>query len=143
MNTPLPFANFAVCAMVLSDHHLDVALYDARKVQDCLQGRLLGYSTHPVVAMWRKNMLALMMYGDCMLRELHRRGHNPKRPLMLTSEFHHVPFLPDYAPPEWLGDFRFHSQQRGILLRKNPEWYGQWGWTDDDPGRDAFLPVVL
>jgi hypothetical protein len=34
--------------------------------------------------------------------------------------------------PPWLGDEAFHASHRSNLLRKNPEWYGQFGWTEPD-----------
>ena len=33
--------------------------------------------------------------------------------------------------PSWLGDERLHASHRAALLAKSPEWYGQWGWTEE------------
>jgi len=30
--------------------------------------------------------------------------------------------------PSWLGDPAFHRAHQSNLLRKDPEWYGQFGW---------------
>ena len=33
--------------------------------------------------------------------------------------------------PHWLGDVRFHSSHRANLLRKDYEYYSQFGWTEN------------
>ena len=32
---------------------------------------------------------------------------------------------------DWLGDKRFHASHRANLLRKDFEWYSQFGWTEN------------
>jgi len=32
--------------------------------------------------------------------------------------------------PAWLGTDTFHASHRSNLLRKDPDYYGQWGWTE-------------
>ena len=32
--------------------------------------------------------------------------------------------------PPWFGDEAFHRSHRSNLLRKEPQWYGQFGWTE-------------
>jgi hypothetical protein len=34
--------------------------------------------------------------------------------------------------PSWLGDPQFHAAHRSNLLRKDPEYYGKFGWTEPD-----------
>jgi hypothetical protein len=34
--------------------------------------------------------------------------------------------------PPWLGDERLHASHRSNLLRKDPEHYGQFEWTEPD-----------
>ena len=38
----------------------------------------------------------------------------------------------DMSPPSWLGNEEFHASHRSNLLRKDPEHYGQFGWTEPD-----------
>ena len=42
--------------------------------------------------------------------------------------------VPDIAPipPYWLGNSDFHASHRSNLLRKDPEHYSQFGWTESD-----------
>lgn len=48
----------------------------------------------------------------------------------------------DTELPTWWGDERVHSTHRGVLLFKNPEWFSQFGWTEDplppDPKTGKF-----
>lgn len=32
--------------------------------------------------------------------------------------------------PPWLGDEALHASHRSNLIRKDPEWYGRFGWTE-------------
>ena len=32
--------------------------------------------------------------------------------------------------PEWMGDEGFHASHRSNLLKKDPEFYGKYGWTE-------------
>jgi hypothetical protein len=32
--------------------------------------------------------------------------------------------------PPWWGDPAFHASHRSNLLRKDPVWYGQFGWAE-------------
>jgi hypothetical protein len=45
--------------------------------------------------------------------------------------------------PPWLSDERLPLSHRGNLMRKDPEFYGQYGWTDADPQAPYFWPVPM
>jgi hypothetical protein len=36
----------------------------------------------------------------------------------------------DVTLPHWLGREDFHASHRSNLIRKDPIWYGQFGWTE-------------
>jgi len=36
----------------------------------------------------------------------------------------------DGKRPDWLGRADFHAAHRAVLLAKDPEWYGQFGWPE-------------
>ena len=38
----------------------------------------------------------------------------------------------DTGAPKWLGNKKFHASHRSNLLRKDREWYSQFGWTEPD-----------
>lgn len=132
LRTWLPHANFAVTAMVLHERELRESLRGARQVQDAMQGRMVGAEQHPNVLAWDGCILAVMMYGDCMVRELHRRGLRTSEHCVITAGPEVFPWAPPgYRVPEWLGDFRTHSDHRKHLMEfKRDGWYDQWGWGD-------------
>ena len=41
--------------------------------------------------------------------------------------------ITQYMPPnpKWFGNNKFHSSHRANLLKKEPEFYVQYGWTED------------
>jgi len=39
-----------------------------------------------------------------------------------------------------LGNKDFHASHRSKLLFKDPEWYSQWGWVEDDD-MEYFWPT--
>jgi hypothetical protein len=46
------------------------------------------------------------------------------------AEFSKQSWLQDELPmPTWLGRTDFHESHQSNLLRKDPKWYGQFGWT--------------
>lgn len=138
MQTFLPYPNFAVSAMFLSDEHLDRQRTEARQVQTAVQ-KIEGlipmgdglplWASLPVVDMWRGHVLALMLYGDCMVREWVRRGYENHMPLMMPDVL--APYVrQEVVMPPWLGDEEMHSIHRAGLLFEDPEFYSQYGWDE-------------
>jgi hypothetical protein len=35
-----------------------------------------------------------------------------------------------FSYPDWFGNKEFHASHRSNLLRKDPEFYGKYGWTE-------------
>ena len=79
--------------------------------------------------MWRGYPEALRAYMRAVLVEWqHVRGFKNAYPIVDIGN----PEL-----PQWLGNLEFHASHRSNLLRKDPVWYGQFGWVED-----AGLPYV-
>jgi hypothetical protein len=36
----------------------------------------------------------------------------------------------DPSPPAWLGDESIHASHRSNLIRKDPKFYAQYGWSE-------------
>ena len=83
-----------------------------------------SWSRHPAATMWRGYELALAEYqADC-IREWVSRGYkNSMERLVLADGV-------DLLYPPWLGDKAFHASHRSNLLRKDPDWYGKFGWKE-------------
>lgn len=94
-----------------------------------------GWINHPAAIMWRGYDKALCVYMNLCIAEWLDRGYNN------TMEIHSYLYNPfftmkDYREmvtmPKWLGDEALHASHRSNLLRKAPEHYGQFGWTESD-----------
>ena len=89
--------------------------------------------------MWRGYEDALAYYLWLGVSELALRGKEYyDRPWCIELQ-ERRPMSTCLMPP-WLGDERLHSTHRANLLRKDPQWYGQFQWTED-PGTGYWWPV--
>jgi hypothetical protein len=90
-----------------------------------------GYENHPIVKRWKNFEVALLCYGIAICDEWRKRGYidnlGIKFLLELRQRFGQKEQL---IIPKWLGNEQFHSSHRSNLLRKNPEWYGKFGWKE-------------
>lgn len=89
-----------------------------------------GWANHPCVRMWRGYHEALAEYQRIMCEEWIRRGYN-------STMYFVKPGL--WTPPPWYQDERIYSSHRSNLLRKLPEHYSKFGWTES-PDMPYFYP---
>ena len=124
MQTFLPYASFSESMRVLDNSRLGNQVY--REGMTLLRGK---WPNHPASKMWRGYEDALCYYLWMGVSELALRGKEyydrpwcielqAKRPLKVCEM------------PTWLGDEQLHASHRSNLLRKDPVWYGQFGWTE-------------
>lgn len=92
-----------------------------------------GWVNHPARNMWRGHEGLLAVYHDEAIGEWIARGYNN------TMKYRSKPGL--HSAPAWLGDPAFHASHRSNLLRKAPEHYGQFGWTES-PDLEYVWPSV-
>lgn len=100
---------------------------------------LRRYSRHPAALMWRGRAAALAEYALCACREWSGRGYVDNLAPRLEEA---MPLLEPTGSPDWLGDDRFHSSHRSNLLRKDPLYYGRFGWSEP-PDLPYFWPEGL
>ncbi|TNM69446.1 hypothetical protein FHN55_03850 [Streptomyces sp. NP160] len=156
MQTFLPFPGFAESAAVLDAPRLGKQRVEVLQVLRALELPEYGWSSHPVVAMWRGRTPALVCYGLACVREWTSRGHADSTAAQIAE------FAPDAAGssqeelaasaqlPSWLGLEPLHRSHRSNLLRKDPGFYGGrfeaglqddleyvWPGADDVPERPA------
>jgi hypothetical protein len=125
MQTFLPLPDFEASAKALDWRRLGKQRVEAWMIHDLLmnpESRWRSWRHHPVVGMWRGYDKALARYFWAVVGEWRRRGYRsiitlprPRGRILL---------------PPWLCDERLHTSHRSNLLRKAPEWYGQFGWTE-------------
>lgn len=137
MQTFLPLKSFAASACVLDYRRLGKQRIECKQLLSTLHheitsdGSLVvspsskaGWVNHPAAKMWCGYEQALALYYQNVVAEWIRRGYNNTMPLLNTES------LGDPTYPPWFGDEAFHASHRSNLLRKDPDWYGQFGWTE-------------
>jgi len=125
MQTFLPYPDFDQSARSLDNRRLGKQRVEALTILNILEGRTSGkgWRNHPAVLMWRGCEEALKLYLNACLAEWKRRGFkNNIKSKRVKKEI---------VWPWWLGREEFHSSHRANLLRKYPEFYSKFGWTDE------------
>ena len=128
MQTFLPYPDFARSAHCLDRLRLGKQRVECLQLLKALLVPGSGWAKHPAAKMWRGYEVALRAYGFAVCREWLRRDYRDSC-LMKMCEFKLADVDFAVAPP-WLGDPAFHAAHRSNLLRKDPVWYGQFGWSE-------------
>ena len=87
-----------------------------------------GWPNHPASKMWRGHFYHLGLYLLEGIKVLAERGKDypeVRAKIELEMSKH-----PDTGAPTWFGNEAFHASHRAALLYKLPEWYSQFGWTE-------------
>ncbi len=86
------------------------------------------WKNHPVSKMWRGHEYHLGLYLLAGVDVLTERGKDyPEIRHKITIEMDK--FI-NTGAPNWLGNDKFHASHRSNLLRKNPGWFNQFGWSE-------------
>ena len=127
MQTFLPDPDFRKSAAYLDSKRLGNQCY--REGKTLATG---GWSNHPASKMWRNYEYALCTYALALLDEMEKRGEWKKEVVPRWRKFFTElrATYPDNGMPPWLGNEDFHASHRSNLLRKDPEYYSQFGWTE-------------
>jgi hypothetical protein len=122
MQTFLPYRDFHQTAQCLDYRRLGKQRVEAKQIHDIVSGKRItgGWVHHPAVLMWHGFPNSLACYYNAILDEWVSRGYQN------AMEYIHVP--PSVNEPLWLGDQAFHDSHKSNLLRKDTEFYQQYGW---------------
>ena len=129
MNTFLPYSDFEMSAKALDQTRLWKQVLECDQIEKSViliqagaPPAIIPWRHHPAVVQWSRHLVGLVFYRNVMLAACIRRGiRTTKRPERLTLP---IPL------PSWIGDEAFHASHRSNLLRKDPAWYGQFGWIE-------------
>lgn len=125
MQTFLPYPSFRKTARSLDWQRLGKQRSETKQIVMALSNPFYGWANHPAVNMWRGYEEALIEYGCEICKEWRRRGYQDKQ--LDWFKDRRWPELGLVLPP-WVGDKKFHQAHQSNLLRKDPEWYGQYNW---------------
>jgi hypothetical protein len=98
-----------------------------------------GWSSHPVVKMWRGHETLLVSYISATYFEWRSRGY---KSTLLDKTFRTYDRAVDLGRisseltvPSWMQDIEYFerlcSTHRVALLNKNYDWYSQFNWAED------------
>lgn len=126
MQTFLVYPDFHKSLACLDSKRLGKQRLETDQILKVLLGQSEAWKNHPAVKMWVGHENALIEYFNVNLDIWMKRGYK--------NNYAYREFLEDktFDDPPWLGDEDFHSSHRSNLLRKFPEHYSQFGWTEPD-----------
>jgi len=130
MQTFLPYESFEQSAQVLDWRRLGKQRVEGMQIINAINNPTQkGWVNHPATIMWKPYVNALKHYTNIMIREWISRGYNNNMEFYSIDEM----IKDDMVEfPHWLGNKKFHASHRANLLRKDYEYYSQFGW-DENP----------
>lgn len=136
MQTFLPYPDFRRSAQCLDRQRLGKQRVEAMQILNALRGKSKGWVNHPATRMWRGYEQMLELYLSACIAEWTCRGYQNSIPH--PDSIYGNP--ESFPMPPWLGDHSFHASHRSNLLRKMPDWYQQFGWSEP-PTLDYVWPI--
>jgi len=124
MQTFLPYADIPRSVKALDWRRLGKQRVEAYQILRILREERTssGWVNHPATRMWRGYDDALASYMNECIVEWILRGYK--------NNMQMAPHKENYRLPYWFGDEAFHASHRSNLLRKEPSFYGQYGWIE-------------
>jgi len=126
MQTFLPYPDFKESARVLDNQRLGKQRVETLQILKALTLPEYGWKNHPATKMWRGFERYLVWYGLAICLEWRARGYKDTC-LEKISAFEHGQPL---SKPKWIGDDAIHASHRSNLLRKDPQFYARYAWTE-------------
>lgn len=83
-----------------------------------------GWLNHPCTVMWKNFVPALKLYMNYSIIEWIDRGFKNTMEMESLDETQII-------LPSFIGNERFHSSHRANLLKKEPDFYQKYGWTEN------------
>ncbi len=136
MQTFMPYPSFEESAKVLDNKRLSKQRVEVLQLLNALlEIKKSAWINHPAAKMWRGYERALCHYGLAVCREWKGRGFKDTCFDKIMDILKSLPDPMHLRLPPWLGRKDFHASHRSNLLRKDPIYYGQFGWieTNDLP----------
>jgi hypothetical protein len=135
MQTFLPYRDFVKCAKTLDKGRLGKQRVEAKQIIDLLDGITdNNWKHHVATRSWIGYTPCLKLYFNTVIEEWVERKYENNMPLYRVKR--KVLF------PPWFKDDRVFQSHRCNLVRKDPVFYGKFGWKVD-PEAPYFWPVPM
>lgn len=124
MQTFLPYPNIQRSLNSLDMRRLGKQRVEAKQILNIFDDTNPSskWRNHPAVLMWQGYIEVLKLYMNVAIDEWIYRGYKN------TMQFARIDKRKLIFPSWWNGEI--HRTHRSNLLRKAPEHYGQFGWTE-------------
>lgn len=124
MQTFIPDPDPIKIARILDRRRVFNQINEGKVLLDLHEGRTdNSWKNHPAFKMWIGQANALRYYINCMIMEcIKNRGIKTNYLLYDTEEFETL--------PDFFTDVRVLTSHRSNLMRKDPDFYGKFGWHD-------------
>lgn len=138
MQTFLPCASFIDSAACLDYRRLGKQRVECKQILQALGVPIGGpvrdkpssWRSHPATRMWQGHEYSLCMYAIAVCKEWRSRGYRDTLLPQFEAAASWLLQYDDNDRPPWLGNEDFHASHRSNLLRKLPDHYSQFGWTE-------------
>lgn len=142
MQTFLPYVDFTRSAQCLDTKRLVKQIVECQQIFNALLlPEAKGWKNHPAVTQWKGYESSLLDYMAEMVEEYFQRfpakRGNSKSWNYVLKTFWATGLIGRSESPHWLGNPELHASHRANLLRKDPTFYGTFGWTEEP--REGYI----
>lgn len=140
MQTFMPYPSVRMTAACLDYRRLGKQRVECKQILQALgvqigpdRPKKSSWARHPATRMWKGHENVLLCYAIAICDEWIARGYRDTLRQQFMDALSARLEAGEYSPggvPYWLGEDEFHETHRSNLLRKDPEHYGQFGWTE-------------
>lgn len=130
MQTFLPYPDINESFRVLDNKRLGKQRVEAYQIISAITGRpkldgtpYKGWLNHPCSVMWKNYVPMLKLYYNLCIDEWIRRGFKN------TMKYEEINESIIY--PKWWYNPKFHASHKANLLKKDPEFYSQYRWSEN------------
>jgi hypothetical protein len=138
MQTFLPYADITKSLQVLDNKRLGKQRVETFQILNAILKRpkldgtpYKGWLNHPCSVMWKDYTPYLKSYFNQSLIEWVNRGFENNMSFERIDE--------EIVIPKWFGFEDFHSSHRANLLKKDPEFYSQYNWSENPQNPYVWL----
>lgn len=129
MQTFLPDSDFNASAKFLDYRRLGKQRVEVLQLLQSLFEEKKGWVNHPASKMWKGHTNSLVLYGIAICEEWVNRGYKDTCLEKIKSYWREDLNM---ELPVWMNNKELFASHRSNLLRKDPEFYARFNWTEPD-----------